>query len=288
MLRWIGRGLLGLSHENHVPRALPRCTRTTTRPRSSSGDIVSVEREDDSDARLTWLGARATGIFDLGARGIPRLLAGRGPGARGASARSTSRSRRAERVEVEDVDAARRERLGGRRRARAGCCPLALRAARLRRLRAVGSARSSVRRASRRTRPASGASSASTATACCSSPELSNLGIVTVGAGLSLFRSSSLDLVYHHYRLDEPERGPARFAARVRARRRARGARPRDRPRARARGVGAARVHHRRLRAAHQQRLRRVDATRRPEPGRRDRRARVGGRRLPRRCVTGF
>jgi hypothetical protein len=35
-------------------------------------------------------------------------------------------------------------------------------------------------------------------------PELSNLGIVTAGAGLSLLRSSSLDLVYHHYRLVEP------------------------------------------------------------------------------------
>jgi hypothetical protein len=33
-------------------------------------------------------------------------------------------------------------------------------------------------------------------------PELSNLAIVTIGGGLSLFQSSSLDLVYHHYRLD--------------------------------------------------------------------------------------
>jgi alginate production protein len=32
-------------------------------------------------------------------------------------------------------------------------------------------------------------------------PELSNLGVATVGAGISLFESSSLDLVYHHYRL---------------------------------------------------------------------------------------
>jgi hypothetical protein len=34
-------------------------------------------------------------------------------------------------------------------------------------------------------------------------PELSNLGITTLGAGLSLFDSSSLDLVYHRYRLVE-------------------------------------------------------------------------------------
>jgi alginate production protein len=32
-------------------------------------------------------------------------------------------------------------------------------------------------------------------------PELSNLAIATVGAGISLFESSSLDLVYHYYRL---------------------------------------------------------------------------------------
>ena len=35
-------------------------------------------------------------------------------------------------------------------------------------------------------------------------PELSNLGVVTFGAGVTLFRSSSLDLVYHGYRLLEP------------------------------------------------------------------------------------
>jgi hypothetical protein len=35
-------------------------------------------------------------------------------------------------------------------------------------------------------------------------PELSNLGVVTFGAGLSLLQSSSLDLVYHHYRQVEP------------------------------------------------------------------------------------
>ena len=35
-------------------------------------------------------------------------------------------------------------------------------------------------------------------------PELSNLAVLTLGAGLSLLASSSLDLVYHHYRLVEP------------------------------------------------------------------------------------
>ncbi len=35
-------------------------------------------------------------------------------------------------------------------------------------------------------------------------PELSNIGIASVGVGGALFRASSLDLVYHHYRLAEP------------------------------------------------------------------------------------
>lgn len=35
-------------------------------------------------------------------------------------------------------------------------------------------------------------------------PELSNLAVVTIGAGISLFRSSSADIVYHHYQLLEP------------------------------------------------------------------------------------
>jgi hypothetical protein len=34
-------------------------------------------------------------------------------------------------------------------------------------------------------------------------PELSNLGILTLGAGVTLFANSSLDLVYHHYQLAE-------------------------------------------------------------------------------------
>ncbi len=35
-------------------------------------------------------------------------------------------------------------------------------------------------------------------------PELSNLSVVTVGAGISFLESSSADLVYHYYRLVEP------------------------------------------------------------------------------------
>lgn len=35
-------------------------------------------------------------------------------------------------------------------------------------------------------------------------PELSNLRVTTVGAGFSLWRSSSLDLLYHHYQLVHP------------------------------------------------------------------------------------
>lgn len=38
-------------------------------------------------------------------------------------------------------------------------------------------------------------------------PELSNLSVFTIGVGCSLLESSSLDLVYHRYRLDEPAYG---------------------------------------------------------------------------------
>ena len=38
-------------------------------------------------------------------------------------------------------------------------------------------------------------------------PELSNLSVATVGLGISLFESSSLDLVYHNYRLMEHAEG---------------------------------------------------------------------------------
>lgn len=34
-------------------------------------------------------------------------------------------------------------------------------------------------------------------------PELSNLAVLSVGVGISLFESSSADIVYHHYRLVE-------------------------------------------------------------------------------------
>jgi alginate production protein len=49
---------LFLLHENDRSR--------TERPE----EIVRVEREDESDARLTWLGARLIGVFDLRSRGF--------------------------------------------------------------------------------------------------------------------------------------------------------------------------------------------------------------------------
>jgi hypothetical protein len=44
-------------------------------------------------------------------------------------------------------------------------------------------------------------------------PELSNLSVVTAGVGLTLLESSSIDLVYHYYRLVEP--APALRDARI-------------------------------------------------------------------------
>ena len=38
-------------------------------PSERPGQVVSREREDDADARLTWLGARPLGVVDF-ARGV--------------------------------------------------------------------------------------------------------------------------------------------------------------------------------------------------------------------------
>ena len=171
-------------------------------PTEQVGDTVSVEREDDSDARLTWVGARQTGIFDFGARGYSRLLAGRGRDARARARRSNSEIPIGGRVEAEEV--IRRDVSGwarGRRSQLAAAA--ALRAAPLRRLCArlrgvppVGRpeqrGRLRRRRAFRQLRPPA------------PSPSSRTSGSSRWEPALSLFRSSSLDLVYHHYRLYEP------------------------------------------------------------------------------------
>jgi len=180
-------------------------------PNQRVGDEVKIDDEDDSDGRLSWVGARAMGVFDLRARGLLGYWLDTGlvwgeeqlvefeeiPG-------------QPNRSEVVDVS---RQNVSGWG-ADAGVTwllPFALEP-RVYAGYAYGSGDSD---------PESGTDHSYRQTdlqaneagfggverfghyGALLDPELSNLGIVTVGAGLSVLRSSSLDLVYHHYRMPE-------------------------------------------------------------------------------------
>jgi alginate production protein len=179
-------------------------------PSERPGQVVPVEREDESDARLTWLGARLMGVFDLRLRGILGYWL------------DTALVHGEERlIEFEELSPQRSvaERLI--RRDVSGWAvdigvswllPIAWEP-RLFASYAFGSGDS---------QPEGGADRSFRQTGIHANeagfggverfahygvlldPELSNLGILTIGAGLSLLRSSSLDLIYHHYRLVEP------------------------------------------------------------------------------------
>jgi hypothetical protein len=166
-------------------------------PTENVGQSVSAEREDDSDARLTWFGARATGLLDLGPRGylgywLDAALV------RGEERALDFGDPLDGRVEVEDV--ARHDVSGwafdvglnwllplpNEPRVFAGY--------------AFGS--EEFRQTGIEADEAGfGGVERFHSYGLLLQPELANLGIVTAGAGIALFRSSSLDLVYHHYRL---------------------------------------------------------------------------------------
>jgi hypothetical protein len=179
-------------------------------PTEQPGDVVHFEREDDSDARLGWIGARLMGVWDLRTRGIFGYWL------------DTALVRGDERlVEFEDLSGRRsvveevihRDVRGWAIDAGVNwILPTALEP----RLFAGYAFGSGDRR------PEQGTDRSFRQTALQSNeagfggvekfphygvlldPELSNLGVLTLGVGISLFRSSSLDLVYHDYRLDEP------------------------------------------------------------------------------------
>ncbi len=64
VLRWIGEASWDWSSDHALELFFLAANDRSRRERL--GEIVSSEREDDSDARLTWLGARALGAFDVG------------------------------------------------------------------------------------------------------------------------------------------------------------------------------------------------------------------------------
>jgi hypothetical protein len=178
-------------------------------PAERLGEVLAIDREDASDARLTWWGLRAMGGVELRSGGILGYWLD--------TAWVHGRERRAE---LEDVSS-RRVRVEGieRRRVRgwafdAGATwilPLSW-DPRIFAGYAFGSGdpdEGGTDRAFRQTglqanEAGFGGVERFPSYGVLLEPELSNLGVLTVGVGLSLLRSSSLDLVYHAYRLDEP------------------------------------------------------------------------------------
>jgi hypothetical protein len=174
------------------------------------GTVVDAEREDGSDAQLTWLGARLTGVFAFETRGFLGYWL------------DTALVIGDEKV-IEYEDLSRRQSVADELTRRdvnawgldAGiswmlalpCEPRVYAGY------TFGSGDSkpeegddrSFRQSGIETNEAGfGGVERFTQYGIALDPELSNLGILTIGAGLSLFRSSSLDLVYHHYQLVEP------------------------------------------------------------------------------------
>ena len=207
VLRWIGEASWDFAESHSLQLFLLH--QDDHSPSEQLGESVPVEREDDSDARLTWLGGRATGLADLGPRGYLGYWLD--------AALVRGRDRELEfgdevdgRVALEEVT--RRDVHGWALDVGVDwLLPLALEP----RLFAGYAYRSGDAtsggddRAFRQTNlqeneAGFGGVERFNSYGLLLQPELSNLGIVTLGAGIALFRSSSLDLVYHHYRLDEP------------------------------------------------------------------------------------
>jgi hypothetical protein len=170
------------------------------------GEMVRTSREDDTDAWLTWLGARATGVVDLGAPGLlgywldTALVRGEQRVAElGEPSNGRSQVEELVRRDVSGwaIDLGLSVMLG-----------LALEP-RLYAGYAHGSGDESPDSATDRSFRQTGIQDNEAGYGGVErfshygflfDPELSNLGVWTLGAGLSLFDSSSLDFVYHRYR----------------------------------------------------------------------------------------
>lgn len=175
-------------------------------PTERPGAVVSLEREDDSDANLTWLGARVMGVFDLGSRGLLGywLDAGYVWGEEDfLEFDDFSRSRSV----LEEV--IHRDVRGWGFDVGVQWLPNLWYEPRFFVAYAQGSGDSRPEsgddRAYRQTNlhdneAGFGGVERFNAYGVLLEPELSNLRILTLGAGISLLRSSSLDLVYHYYR----------------------------------------------------------------------------------------
>ncbi len=176
----------------------------------SPGEIVSNRKQDDSDGNLTWIGARATGAFASDSHGIFGYWLD-AAGVVGDEHFIEFDEISASQSEVEDVT--QRDVSGwGLDGGLLWILPFALEP-RVFAGYAFGSgdgssdtgADHSFRQTGIQANEAGfGGVERFPSYGVVLDPELSNLGILTLGAGLSLLRASSLDLVYHYYRLAKP------------------------------------------------------------------------------------
>jgi len=175
-----------------------------------AGEIVDSARQDASDARLTWFGARAIGVLELQARNLLGYWL------------DTALVRGSETlVDFQSLSPQQSMATAVTRQDVAGWAvdlgvnwilPLAL-TPRLFASYALGSGDSAPSGPTDRSFRQSGLQANESGFGgvrrfphygALLDPELSNLEVTTLGAGIALLRSSSLDLVWHRYRLDVP------------------------------------------------------------------------------------
>jgi alginate production protein len=171
------------------------------------GDVVENNRRDESDATLTWVGARASGAFNLAERGIIGYWLD-GAVVRGKEQRLAFEAIDGNRSVVDNV-LRQRVRGWGYDTGVSWIIP-AHWETRLYAGYAYGSGDSNsdddTDRAFRQTGLAANEAGFGGVQRFAHyglglNPELSNLKIATIGAGLNFLKASSVDLVYHRYRL---------------------------------------------------------------------------------------
>lgn len=182
--------------------------------REAIGDLVDNKHRDESDATLTWIGARASGAFDLAERGVICYWLDTAV-VRGREQRLKFESIDANRSVVENV-AQQRIRGWGYDTGVSWIIP-ARWETRLYTGYAHGSGdthpEDGTDRAFRQTSLATneagfGGVQRFSHYGIARKPELSNLKIITIGAGLNFLKSSSIDLVYHRYRRANSSEAP--------------------------------------------------------------------------------
>jgi hypothetical protein len=198
VLRWIGEASWDFSPSHSFQLFLLH--QDDHSPTEGVGQSVAVDREDDSDARLTWGGARATGLLGVGTHGLlgywldAALMGGEedeldfGDPVDG-------------RAEVQQV---RRHDVSGWA-LDAGLNWLLALPYEPRLFAGYAQGSEEFRQTGVQANEAGfGGVERFNSYGLLLQPELANLRIVTAGAGIALFGASSLDLVYHYYRFVEP------------------------------------------------------------------------------------